>query len=92
MPEAFSVLIHSLLSTLYLFEKRLLQTRLYRNISNVNVNRKERYHRLRKQPLKMPTKQEVDIRFPCNYSADRYQNALVRNETSQNLSSHKGSR
>lgn len=42
MPEALSVLLQSLLSTLYLSEKELLQTGLYNNISDVNVNRKER--------------------------------------------------
>lgn len=42
MPEALSVLLQSLLSTLYLSEKELLQTGLYKNISDVNVNRKER--------------------------------------------------
>lgn len=62
MPEAFSVLIHSLLSTLYISEKGLLQTRLYRNISDVNVDRKERYHKLRKQPLKMATTASLQAR------------------------------
>ena len=42
MPEALSVLLQSLLSTLYLSEKELLQTGLYKNISDLNVNRKER--------------------------------------------------
>lgn len=42
MPEALSVLLQSLLSTLYLSKKELLQTVLYKNISDVNVNRKER--------------------------------------------------
>ena len=42
MPEALSVLLQSLLSTLYLSEKELLQTGLYNNISDVNVNRRER--------------------------------------------------
>lgn len=42
MPEALSVLLQSLLSTLYLSEKELLQTGLYKNISDVNVNRRER--------------------------------------------------
>lgn len=42
MPEALSVLLQSLLSTLYLSEKELLQTGLYKNISDVNVNSKER--------------------------------------------------
>lgn len=42
MPEALSVPLQSLLSTLYLSKKELLQTGLYKNISDVNVNRKER--------------------------------------------------
>lgn len=61
MPEALSVLIQSLLSTLYSSEKELLQTRLYKNISD--VHRKERYHKLRKQSLKMPTTPSLQARI-----------------------------
>lgn len=42
MPEALSMLIQSLLSTLYLSEKELSQTRLYKDISDVNAERKKR--------------------------------------------------
>lgn len=48
MPEALSVLIQSLLSTLYLSEKELLQTRLYKNISDVNVDWKKELLQLAK--------------------------------------------
>lgn len=42
MPEALSMLIQSLLSTLHLSEKELSQTRLYNDISDGNAERKKR--------------------------------------------------
>lgn len=72
MPEALAVLRQAVLSTLYLSEKELSSARFYKTISDVNVDRKDRYCNLRKQSLKMPTAISLQagtlIRFQHHYT------------------------